>query len=167
MNKHNKHEFRLILGNQTSVTGKSVHHSDADAGFTIVSNAVALAKYFPVTIIGEDTDLLTLRLHHFKDQLHHLFYLFSNTTKTVLDIKSKLKPKKEVVESTLETHKLCECDTASKSHFRGELIILRQFMKNMEFTMHSCMLVKRFYSFSWVLKKEKSLDDKIMTKYLG
>ena len=51
INKHKKQEFLLMLGNQISDTGISVYNANTDADFITVTNALALAKDYPVTVI--------------------------------------------------------------------------------------------------------------------
>ena len=62
-------------------------YSDRDAHVDIVSSALTVASTCPVTLHGEDTDLLIHLLWHFSPSLHHPVHLFSNSTKTDVDIK--------------------------------------------------------------------------------
>ena len=49
-----------MLGIQLSASGISEMHSDGDADVDIVSDALTVAKTCPVTLLGEETDLLIL-----------------------------------------------------------------------------------------------------------
>ena len=49
-----------MLGTQLSASGISEMHSDGDADVDIVSDALTVAKTCPVTLLGEETDLLIL-----------------------------------------------------------------------------------------------------------
>lgn len=40
-----------MLGNQISDLGISVYHTNAEADFINLANALALAKYYPVTVL--------------------------------------------------------------------------------------------------------------------
>ena len=62
LNKHNKQAFLEMLWTQLSASDISVMHSDGDADVDIVSSALTVAKTCPVTLLGEDTDLLILLL---------------------------------------------------------------------------------------------------------
>ena len=62
LHKHNKQAFLEMLGTLLSASGISVMHSDGDADVDIVSSALTVANTCPVTLFGEDTDLLILLL---------------------------------------------------------------------------------------------------------
>ena len=53
-----------MFGTQLSASGISVKHSDGDADVDIISSALNVANTCPVTLLGEDTDLLIVLLWH-------------------------------------------------------------------------------------------------------
>ena len=87
LHKHNKQAFLEMFGTQLSVSDISVMHSDGDADVDIVSSARTVANTCPVTLLGEDTDLLIPLLWHVIPSLHHPVHLHSNFRKTAVDIK--------------------------------------------------------------------------------
>ena len=117
-----------------SASGISVMHSDGDADVDTVSSALSVAKTCPVTLLGEDTDLLILLLWHYNPSLHHPVHLYSNSGKTAVDIKtSKQLLGDELTQSVLAIHVFCGCDTTSSLHSVGSRTVLQNFLKNQEF----------------------------------
>ena len=45
-----------------------MNHVSGDADILIVQTALKAAKDYPTVLIGEDTDLLVLALHHFTNE---------------------------------------------------------------------------------------------------
>ena len=45
-----------------------VNHASGDADLLIVQAALKAAKVYPTVLIGQDTDLLVLALHHFTNE---------------------------------------------------------------------------------------------------
>ena len=79
-----------MLGIHLSVSDISLIHSDGDADVDVVSRALTAANSCPVTLLGEDTDLLVLLLWHYNPSLHHPVHLYFSSSKTAVDInKSK------------------------------------------------------------------------------
>jgi len=70
-NSANKQKFIFMLGECLMGDGFSVHHANDDADFLIVETAIELAKAETVTVLGEDTDLLVLLLHHYRNELQN------------------------------------------------------------------------------------------------
>ena len=62
-------------------------HSDGDADVDIVSSALTLTNIHPVTLLGEETDLLIILLWHYSLPLHHPVHLYFNSSETAVDIK--------------------------------------------------------------------------------
>ncbi|ELU10861.1 hypothetical protein CAPTEDRAFT_208385 [Capitella teleta] len=63
-NPQNKAAFIQLLGVQLNAIGITVHYARGDADLLIVCTAIELAKENHVTVVGEDTDLIVLLLHH-------------------------------------------------------------------------------------------------------
>ena len=55
-------------GDKLTKTGIVVNHASGDADLLIVQAALKAAKNYPMALIGEDTDLLVLALHHFTNE---------------------------------------------------------------------------------------------------
>ena len=116
LHKHNKQAFLEMFGIQLSASGISVMHSDRDADIDIVSSDITVANTFPVTLFGEDTDLLIiLLLWHFNPSLHHPVHLYSNSSKTTVDVKkSKQLLSDKLTHLNLTVHTFLDCDITSK-----------------------------------------------------
>ena len=56
-----------MLGHKLTKTSIKVNHASGDADL-IVQTALKAAKAYPTVLIGEDTDLLVLVLHHFMNE---------------------------------------------------------------------------------------------------
>ena len=52
-------------------TGIVVNPASGDADLLIVQTALKTAKDYPTVLTGEDTDLLVLALHHFRNEKAH------------------------------------------------------------------------------------------------
>ena len=76
-----------MLRTQLSASGITIMHSDEEADVDIVSSALTVANTCPVTLFGEDTHLLIFLLWHFNPSPHHLVHLYSNSSKTAVNIR--------------------------------------------------------------------------------
>ena len=122
-----------MLGTQLSASVISVMHSDGDADVDIVSSALTVANTCPVTLFGEDTDLILL-LEHFNPSLHRPVHLYSNSSKTTVDIKkSNQLLSDELTHLSLAIHPICGCDISSGVHSFGSRTVLEKCLKNQEF----------------------------------
>ena len=50
------------------------HHHPADADVMIVEKALESAKHIETVLVGEDTDLLILLLHHAKPDMKDIYF---------------------------------------------------------------------------------------------
>ena len=57
-----------MLGDEFTKTGMTVNHASGDADLLIVQTALKATKDYPTVLIGEDTDLLVLALHHLTNE---------------------------------------------------------------------------------------------------
>ena len=62
LNKHSKQASLEMFGIQLSASGISVMYSDGDADVNIVLSVTPVAKTCPVTLLGEDPNLLIVLL---------------------------------------------------------------------------------------------------------
>ena len=123
-----------MLGTQLSASGITIMHSDEEADVDIVSSALTVANTCPVTLFGEDTHLLILLLWYFNPSPHHLVHLYSNSSKTAVNIKkSKQLLSDELTHLNLAIHIFCGCDITSNFHSVGSCTVLKSFLKNQEF----------------------------------
>jgi len=63
-NKANKQNFLSILGSYFEEAGCSTAHARSDADMLIIQTAIQCLKMVNTVVVGEDTDLLILLLHH-------------------------------------------------------------------------------------------------------
>lgn len=63
-NIENKQNFINLLSAKMLEKGIKTKHADADADVLIALTAIESAKTKPTVLLGEDTDLLVLLLHH-------------------------------------------------------------------------------------------------------
>lgn len=73
-NESNKQKMILLIGNLLRQHGCTVYHADGDADVDIALAVVSSSEGMHTTVIGEDTDLLILLLHHAKDNGFKLYY---------------------------------------------------------------------------------------------
>ena len=72
-NKANKQRFIHYLSDNLERAGCSVDHAKYDADVLIVLTAVASVRHKETVLIGDDTDLLVLVLHHVEMDAHEVF----------------------------------------------------------------------------------------------
>ena len=68
LSKGNKQNILLMLGDELTKTGITVNHASGAADLLIAQTALKSAKDYPAILIGEDTDLPVLALHHFTNE---------------------------------------------------------------------------------------------------
>ena len=72
-NKANKQRFIHYLSDNLDSAGWSVDHAKYDSDVLIVLTAVASVRHKETVLIGDDTDLLVLLLHHAEMDAHRVF----------------------------------------------------------------------------------------------
>lgn len=73
-NKENKQRFIALLSQKLEQSGCEVHQARADADLLIVQTAVATAASRVTVLVGDDTDLLVLLIHHAHDVNFEVFF---------------------------------------------------------------------------------------------
>ena len=73
-NKQNKQRFIGLLSARLEQTGCEIHQARGDAYVLIVQTALASAAQQETVLVGDDTDLLVLLIHHAKDIRHNIFF---------------------------------------------------------------------------------------------
>ena len=117
--KHNKQLFLLMLGQQLTNAGIEVQHASNDA-------LEKSQQKGPVTVVGEDTDLLMLLLYHYQIGIHSSVYLYSNASKTAWNIEqAKHLIVVELSQSILAIPALCGCDTTSHIQSVGPKSVIK------------------------------------------
>ena len=79
LHRHNRQAFFEMLGTQLS---------DGVADVDTVFSAITVTNTCPVTLLGEDTNLLILLLWHYNLSLHHPVHLYSNSSKMAVESRS-------------------------------------------------------------------------------
>ena len=130
-NKANKQRFIHYLSDKLERAGCSIDQATHDADVLIVQTAVASAQTKDTVLIGDDTDLLILLLHHVKMDAHELFMApepkQSTKRKRVWCIKQSrelLGPK--LCDHLLFVHAIAGCDTTSRLFGLGKGVAVKK-----------------------------------------
>ena len=76
LSKENKQAFLEHLTLYMNSRNITAIQSHGDADTLVVSTAVTAASFSNVVVIGEDTDILILLLHHYQhDNTHNMFFM--------------------------------------------------------------------------------------------
>ena len=86
-----------MFGTQLPASGIGIMDSDGDADLNFVSRALAVAKTCSLSLLAKDTNLLILLLYYYNLLFHHPVYLYSDSSKTTVDIKQS----KELIDDGL------------------------------------------------------------------
>ena len=63
-----------MISDRLREKGCTVMNAEGDADYDIVQAAIAVSEYKTTTLIGEDTDLLFLLLHHMDSHKKTLYF---------------------------------------------------------------------------------------------
>ena len=124
LNKENKHAFLLILSSYMNSNDIATTHADGDADLMIALTATEQSLISTVIVIGKDTDLLVLLIHHY--QGNHSLYFTSCQDKKSQDQKiydiSHIKNSIPAIitKCILPIHAFLGCDTVSRIHSIGK-----------------------------------------------
>ena len=100
--------------------GLQVKFSNVDADYDTAMTACDAAQTVPVVVVGDDTDLLVLLLHHFDPDSHNPIYLqTSSKTISIPVLQTSLDP--TLSQLILFTRALSGCDTISRPYGIGKL----------------------------------------------
>ena len=134
-NLDNKQRFLEMLVIKMNAAKLHAIQSSGDADVLIVQTAIRSAVTTPTVVIGEDTDLLILLLHHVNQDCHRIFFaseqkLRSKGTTKLWDIKHvKSKLGQEICDVILLIHALLGCDTTSRLYSIGKGVALQTFKR--------------------------------------
>ena len=135
----NKQRFLEMLVIKMNEAKLQAIQSSGDADVLIVQTAIQSAVTRPTVVIGEDTDLLNLLLHHINQDCHRIFFtseqkLRSKGTTKLWDIKHvKSKLGQEICDTILHIHALLGCDTTSILYSIGKGVALHKFKRENSF----------------------------------
>ena len=128
LNNHtNKQSFLVFLGDYLERAGCSIAHARADADLLIVQEAISASQWKDTVLVGDDTDLLVLLLHHAHTSGRALFLRpESKPTSKKSRIWNIRKSKEElgpaVCSRLLFVHALLGCDTTSRLYGIGKQV---------------------------------------------
>lgn len=130
-NVTNKQRFIVYLSDKLERAGCNIDHAKHDADVLIVQTAVASARIKDTVLIGDDTDLLILLLHHAELDAHDLFLApepRQSAKKTriwcIKQSKEFLGP--DVCDHVLFIHAILGCDTTSRLFGLGKGLAVRK-----------------------------------------
>lgn len=130
-NEANKQRFIHFLSDKLERAGCFTLHAKHDADLLIVQTAVAAARTKDSVLVGDDTDLLVLALHHTEINSHDLFFApepkqSSKKTRVwcINQAKELLGP--SVCDHVLFIHAMMGCDTTSRLFGLGKGLPLKK-----------------------------------------
>ena len=133
-NSMNKQNFLKHLGDDLQTAGCEVFHASSDADVLIAQKAVESANVQDTVLVGDDTDLLVLLLHHSNSTGQGLFFApepKKNAKRRVWDLKqTKRDIGPFICKHILFLHALLVCDTTSRLFGIGKAAILKKFRTN-------------------------------------
>ena len=136
LSKNNKQNFLLTLGDELAKAGITVNHASGDADLPIVRTALKAAKDYPTVLIGEDTDVLVLALHHFTNE-QALYFTYEPKQNQQLAEVWNIGHKKQILgkicHGILVIHAFSGCDTTSRIDSVGKPAVLEKYRKNNQF----------------------------------
>ena len=123
-NPRNEQKFIYLLASELQKEEcVDVKHAREDADVDIVQSACAISTTCPVIVVGDDTDLLVLLIHHFDVSKHKdIFMQTSSKLISVYALKQNLDD--SLISSLLFIHSLTGCDTTSRPHGIGKVSAL-------------------------------------------
>ena len=131
-NVENKQSLINLISQRMKDRGCHVIQSKGDADVEIVKAAVSMSSNKSTSVIGEDTDLLVLLLHHASTSNDNKLYFYSDkgSPATVYDIKVMKKLLGyDVCSSLLFLHAFTGCDTTSAVFGIGKKSALHKVLK--------------------------------------
>ena len=137
LNGKNKQAFLEHLSDHLNQNGIVTIQSSGDADYDIVRVALRSSEQRPTVLIGEDTDLLCLLLHHATD--NHQIYLTSEQKPNMAKPKfwSIQQAKKQLGEGicgvVLLIHAISGCDTTSRVFGIGKPVAFKKALNDSEF----------------------------------
>ena len=126
----NKQRFIHFLSQNLQTAGCEVVQATADADSLIVQKAIESAHIQDTVLVGDDTDLLVLSLHHLQEATNNLFFApepKKNAKKRVWDIRHiQIDLGGFICKHILFLHAFLGCDTTSRLFGIGKGGILKK-----------------------------------------
>ena len=177
LSKGNKQKFLLMLGDKLTKPGITVNHASGDADFLIVQTALKAAKDYRTVLIGEDTDLLVLTLHHFMNEKALYFTYEPKKSQQLAEVWNIGHAKQilgKICHGILVIHAFSGCDRTSRIHSVGKPAVLEKYRKSNEFQKLTTIFLnpsankgdiidageQLMLSITGATKKEKTMDEK-------
>ena len=133
-NVNNKENFIDKLSEILVGYGHTVTRSNSDADVDIVNKAMTVVMSYNCVLVGDDTDLLVLLLHHFSQiapTTSNNVYMYRPASDTVINIRSLLlRLPAEISNNILFLHAVSGCDTTSSIAGIGKTKFIKSLMKN-------------------------------------
>ena len=133
-NKLNKQKFVHMLGAELEKYNCQVFHDTADADYTIAIKAAESAESIDTVLVGNDTDLLVLLLHHANHESKEIFFMpesRKNSKLRVWNIKeAKEKLGTYICKNILFLHALLGSDTTSRIYGFGKAALMKKIKSN-------------------------------------
>ena len=129
-NSENKQRFIKFLGETLEALGCTVFHDSGDADLLIVQKAVESASCVETVLVGDDTDLLVLLLHHVPMESKDIFFASERKKNSkgrvwnIKEVQAALGP--VLCKNILFSHALLGCDTTSRLFGIGKGSILKK-----------------------------------------
>ena len=143
-NLTNKQGFIRFISEALTSQGVRVLHSKGDADSLIARTALEYAAAKPTVVVGEDTDLLMLLLHHATQSMKPIFFRSEKHTKktewNIQWVARKLGP--EACHLLPFVHALNGCDTTSGLFRIGKGVPLKK-LSDPNFTTQARLLHRR------------------------
>ena len=138
-NLDNKQRFLEMLAIKMNEAKLQAIQSSGDVDLLIVQTAITSAATRPTVVIGEDTDLLILLLHHVNEDCQRIFFTSEQKSRSkgptklwdIKHVKSMLG--QEVCDAILLIHALLGCDTTSRLYSIGKGVALQKFKRENSF----------------------------------
>ena len=182
LSKDNKQNFLLMLGDELTKTGVAVNHASSDADIFIVQTILKPSKDYLTVLIGEDTDLLVLALHHFTNAKALYFTYEPKQSQQLAEVWNIGHAKQilgKICHGILVIYAFSGCDTISYIHSVGKPAFLEKYQKNNQFQKLTNIYLdpsankgniidageQLILSITEATKKEKTMDEKRLANY--
>ena len=174
MSKDYKQNFLLMLGDELTKTGIAVNHGSGGADL-IVETALKATKHYPTVLIGEDTSLLVLALHHFTNE-KALYFTYepkqSQQSAEILNIGHAKNILGEICHGILVIHAFSGCGMISRIHSVGNPAVLQKYRKCDQFQKLPTSFLdpdnageQFMLSITGATKKERTMGEKHLADY--
>ena len=138
----NKQGLINMISDRLREKGCTVMNAEGDADYDIVQSAIAVSEYKTTTLIGDDTDLLILLLHHMDSHKKTLYFRSDKKSKeqrlyNINTLKECLG--QQLCSQLLFIHAFTGCDTTSRVFGMGKKPFFQKVAKGDE-QLKSCAL---------------------------